>query len=246
LYSWIPREATAAISAAFSPAKDHVTVRLAGDGPALQARPWNYQVTMASLPLALDGTGGLTTEADLVSLEIVTADGARYDVTPAKNFIASTREPVVAVVLPAGPNGLLRADLHFTSPGLWGRVRKGQVTLRGRMIVEYAQAGSAEIHCRRTAAPQFPGARSVGLTECDSVELGGRDVRFAGHRMTESRYSLSHFPADTWLSPIHRSRALYENRAPSVSAKAFVPRGFEVVDYAIPNIDLNRFVARTR
>jgi hypothetical protein len=246
LYSWIPRDATAAISAAFSPAKDHVTVRLAGTSPAQPDRPWNYQVTLVSLPLALDGAAGFMKHADLVSLEIVTADGSRYRVTPAKNFSASTREEALAIVSPASAGRPPRADLYFTSPRVWDRVRLGTVTLRGRMIVEFAQEGAAEIHCRRSVASFYPETRSFIEAECDTVELAARNVRFAGHRMTETHYSLSHFPADPWLSPVHRSGALYAKGAAPVSPKAYLPRGFEVVDYMIPNLDLNRFVVRTR
>jgi hypothetical protein len=247
LYAWIPRTATAAISAAFSPAADHVTVRLAGDRPAREALAWNYQVAVVSLPLVLDGAAGEEAETDPVSLEMITGDGARYNVTPAKNFMASTKEPVVATVLPAGPGGQLRGDLYFIDSRLWERVRSGRVTLRGRVIVQYDEAISraGEMHCVRTVLSRFTRSIEHGLFECDSVEIGGRNIRFSrlGQAMQEDRYSVSHFPADPWLSPVHRSQSLsYADGSPTI----YAPRGLEVVDYTISNIDLNQFLVRTR
>ncbi|HVV44456.1 MAG TPA: hypothetical protein VHC72_04600 [Bryobacteraceae bacterium] len=245
LYSWIPRNATAAISAAFSPAKDHVTVRLAGEGPARPDSPWS-QVTTVSLPLVLEGGSGEASGVDPVTLEIIAADGSHYDVTPATAVNPAAKDPAVVALFPAGPGGQLRADLYFTSPRMWDRVRHGKVTLRGHMIVEYARAGAGEIHCRNSVPSQFPGLSSTGLVECESVELGGRNVRFGGRGLAERRFSLSHFPADPWLSPIHRLRALHEEGGASIHAEPYVPRGFEVVDYTIPDLDLNQFVGRTR
>jgi hypothetical protein len=245
LYSWIPRDATAAISAAFSPAKDHVAVRLAGEGPARPDSPWR-QVTTVSLPLVLEGVIGEESGVDPVTLEIIAADGSRYDVTAARAVNPAAKEPAVVALFPAGSRGQLRADLYFTSPRMWDRIRQGKVTLRGRMIVEYAQTGAAEIHCRHSVPSPFPRLSSAVLVECDSVELGGGNVRFGGRGLAERRFSLSHFPADPWLSPIHRSRALHEEGGASIHAEPYVPRGFELIDYTIPNLDLNQFVGRTR
>ena len=254
LYSWVSRDATAAISAAFSPAKDHVTVRLAGEGPARPDSPWGRQLTTVSLPLALDGATGRESETDAVSLEVVTAEGARYDVKPAKSLNPAAKDPIGVSIFATGPRGELSEDIYFTSPQLWERVRRGRVTLRGRMIVEFEDAmqdaadRAGEIHCQRNVLSRSTQQIFRAVFECDSVEIGGRSIRnsIRGREpMQEPRYSLSHFPADTWLSPVHRSRAFFAG-GDVFDLRPYAPRGFEIIDYTIPNIDLNPFLVRAR
>ncbi len=243
LYGWIPRNATAAISVALSAAGRPVAVRLSGDGPARPGWPLSVQMTTVSLPLLIEGATGDLRDIDPVKLELATADGAHYDVKPAPAVSPAANDPISVAVSPAGPQGQLREDIYFTTPSVWERVARERVTLRGRMIVEFQQKADGAIDCRRSPSSQF---LRYGVLECESVELGGRDIRIWGHGISEHQYSASHFPSDPWLSPIHRSQALF--RVPDVppSITPTRSRGFVVVDYTIPNVDLNQFVVRSR
>jgi hypothetical protein len=252
LYSWIPRDATAAVSAALSrtPGGD-LTVRIGSETPRFSFGNWRYNVATVRIPLVLDGGGLSERQADQVSLEIVTADGNRYHVTPAQNLIPASREAITATLYKTPRGGSTWEVLDVFHADAWDRLRKGRVTLRGRMIVEYEQAAgraavrSGEIHCVRSTFPRLGQPAILALFGCDSVEIGGRNIRFsdrAGASMQERRFSLSHFPADRWLSPLHRS---YESTSDVLPA-AYVPRGFRVVDYELPDIDLNQFVVEAR
>lgn len=243
LYSWIPRNTTAAISATLSAADRPVAVRLSGDGPARPGWPLSVQMTTVSLPLLIDGATGEERDIDPVSLELATADSAHYDVKPTPAVSPAAKDPISVAVSPAGPQGQLREDIYFTSPGMWERVARARVTLRGRMIVEFQQKADGEIDCRRSPGSQF---LRYGVLECESVELGGRDIRISGHGISEHQYSTSHFPSDPWLSPIHRSQALYPERDARPAITPTRSRGFEVVDYTIPDVDLNQYVVRPR
>ena len=253
LYSWLPRNATAAVSAAFSRAPGgDVTVRVGSETPRFSFGAWRYNVATVRIPLVLDGDESFERQADQVSLEIVTADGNRYNVTPARDINPATREAVAATLYKTPAGGATWEVLDFVHADVWNRLRQGRVTLRGRMIVEYEQAvGRAmlqaeEIHCAGNAASRFTRLVPIVSLGCDSVEIGGRNIRFSDHAgasLQERRVSLSHFPADPWLSPIHRSYAFFTS---DVSPVGYASRGFRVVDYELPNIDLNQFVVEAR
>jgi hypothetical protein len=120
------------------------------------------------------------------------------------------------------------------------------------MIVEYEQAmGQAAmqakaVHCVRNTSSRFARLAHAAAFECDSVEIAGRNIRLPdrdGASMQERGFSPSHFPADRWLSPMHRSHAFFNLDASPV---IYASRGFQVVDYELPNIDLNQFLVRAQ
>lgn len=249
LYTWIPRNATAAVSAAFArAASGDVTVRVGSETPRFSFGNWRYDVATVRIPLILEGGGSFERQADQVSLEIITADGNRYDVTPARDTNHASREAIAATLYKIPRGGATWEVLDFFHADVWERLRKGKVTLRGRMIVEYEHATmqSGEIHCVRNTFSRLGQPATFALFGCDSVEISGRDIRFsdrAGASMQERRFSLSHFPADRWLSPLHRS---YASLTSDVSPAAYMSRGFRVVDYELLDIDLNQFVVEVR
>jgi hypothetical protein len=253
LYSWISLNATAAIAAAFSRAPgDGVNVRVGTETPRFSSGSWRYNVATVRIPLVLDGGGSFDRQADQVSLEIITGDGSRYSVTPARNASPASREAVAAALYNTPASGSIWEVLEFFHADVWARLGKGRVTLRGRMIVEYQQAvgqaimQSGEVHCVRNKSFKFGRLTVPALVGCDSVEIGGRNIRFSrrpGASMQERQFSFSHFPADRWLSPVHRSNGFFTS---DVSPTAYESRGFQVVDYELPNIDLNQFLVEAR
>jgi hypothetical protein len=252
LYSWLPRDATAAVSAAFSRARGgDVTVRVGSETPRFSFGNWRYNVATVRIPLVLDGGGAFERQADQVSLEITTADGNLYNVTPARETSPASREAIAATLYKTPRGGSTWEVLDFFHADVWNQLRKARVTLRGRMIVEYEQAmgqatmQSGEVHCVQNKSFRFRQVPFAALVGCDSVEIGGRNIRFpdrAGASMQERQFSLSHFPADRWLSPVHRSNAFFTS---DVSPVAYASRGFQVVDYELL-IDLNQFVVEAR
>ena len=253
LYSWIPRDATAAVSAAFSRAPGgDVNVRVGSDTPHFSSGSWRYDVATVRIPLVLDGGASFQRQADQVSLEIITADGSRYSVAPVRDASPASREAVAATLYNTPASGSTWEVLEFFHADVWDRLRKGRVTLRGRMIVEYEQAmghatmQSAEVQCVRNTPFRFRRVTFAARVGCDSVEIGGRNIHFSDRpwaSMQERQFSFSHFLADRWLSPVHRSNALFTS---DVSPTAYAPRGFQVVDYEFPDIDLNQFVMEAR
>jgi hypothetical protein len=228
---------------------------------------FGFHVTSVSLPLVLSGTGRLRAQSQPVSLEIVTADGVRYDVPPVRNANPGTKDPVTTMLLPAGPDRYLRQTLNFYNDGLWNRIRSGRVTLRGRMIVEYSQPGEgvelregdvrysrSPARCQVSRISGMPSGFPSNVLECDSVKLGGRDIHLGrregalirGSSPLEEHlfWSFSRFPGEAWLSPVHRSLRIPGGPDGTLVVTPQLPRGFEVVDYTIPNLDLNQFVLR--
>lgn len=269
LYVWIPRDATAALSAVFSPSSESrngTGVRVLAIGPGdVYSLASNFQMTTVALPLMIEGTSGDESQIDPVSLEIITGDGAHFDVTPAKYTNPSSKDQIAATVIGMGTRGQCRLDLHFYSASAWECVRRGSVTLRGRMVANYARPGvsavvsnggatevgeSVRCHKAEFSRPSGPGNQIVSM-ECDSPEIEGRNIavgqesgRWSGVPLMEVPGGWPYrFSVDRWLSPVHRSMASWGGALRGdLKVTPLVPGGYGITDYTLSNVDLKQFV----
>ena len=264
LFNWLPRDTSAAIDIAFSPAQKPptpVSVSLSPDqlNYSEQLRWYNFQLTTVVIPIAFSGfpaTGPdtkMTVDFDEISLEVLGSDGERYQ-TQGENRIEARLENS-------------RQVLRFYIPAVWKRVSGGSVTIHGKVLVRAYRLGeSTAIPLGESAA--IPGVgrcsnivsrdseivlRKFSSVECESPEVAPRDIRVRllrgdvwqglGSLRENASYRQSYVPQDPWLSPVRHGRfgAMGVTLSPWGVARQ-TQFDSALIDYSLPNIDLNRFV----
>ena len=269
LYSWLPRDVSAAVDAAFSPVKKDrtpVSLQLAQREPefSLQQRYYNFQRTTVLIPLDITGVppagGGYyigpriaaaTSQArlDQISLELIRPNGERY----AAQWLDSTNGVKQNRIEARLENSW--QVLEFYAPAVWNRINSGRVTVQGRVLARFYQPGSVtELkpgeetfkpklgHCsNRTGDESAAVLRKVSSVACESPSPSWPLFMF------EQRYGgPSYYPEDPWLSPLRRGVypvAGTQNMTFSITSQTQVDT--VLVDYTIPDIDLSRYVVHT-
>jgi hypothetical protein len=130
------------------------------------------------------------------------------------------------------------------------RVLSGPVTIKGRILARFYQRGQATT-LRPSGRTDIPGLgsclTSADIFECDSAELTPREMPMDGgvllRRGMGTGISLSHYPQETWLSPLHKLIVFSPQRATTTIAPT-TSLGNSLIDYTFPNVDLNQYIVR--
>lgn len=272
LYSWLPRDTSAAIDVAFSPvqrARAPVSLQLAPREPDYhtQQRWYNFQRTTILIPVAFPGlpaeffTPDSYVHLDQISFELILANGERYESQYSPGGYQKNR---IDVRLEDSWQAL-----EFYNPALWSRASSGPVAIHGRILARLYRIGSnrtilragerADIpglgRCSSSSSEESPAAlRKLSVLECDSVELLSRNISFwfdrdsphFGTLRERTFFGISFYPQDPWLSPLHHG-ASFAVAGDFPTAWTVAPQTqFDtvIIDYTIPGLDLNRFVVQ--
>jgi hypothetical protein len=253
LYNWLPRDASAAIRAAFSPAAvgAPITVTIGSRIPttAEQRRYYNNRRTTILLPIEFSRlVSNSNTHLDQISLELTSASGERYEAQWPHSPNDVQRQRIIATL------GPWFQTLELYNAEISKRLLSGPVTIKGRILARFYQPGQSTtlrtsgrteivgpVHCviaRRDAVFPFPSI------ECDSAELASGEMLLDGRLILREDGifgGLSRYPKDPWLSPVHKAMAVIQPRAtPTIAPTSSL--GSAVIDYTFPNVDLNRYI----
>jgi hypothetical protein len=269
LYSWLPRDMSAAIYAAFSPsqpARTVVSLRLSSDEPDYtnQLRRYNFQRTTVLIPVAFRGLPAAAPDAyvslDQVRLELIRSNGERYesDWDPPFNGIRADR-------IDASVDAHWQA-LTFYSPAMWNRLVTGSVTLHGRVLARVYRLGShiavrtgerkdiAGVgRCSNTSSmDSLADLRKISVLECESAEVSparawfdGASPAFQGLPVREPAfYAPTYYPQDPWLSPLRHGIVSQVSATLPMVWNVAPQTQFDtvIIDYTLPALDLNRYV----
>ena len=270
LYSWLPRDTSAAIYAAFSPAqpgRTSVSLGLSSEEPDYnqQLRWYNFQRTTVLIPIAFrglpDAAPDLDVSFDQISLELIRSNGERYESEweTSSNGIRANRIEASA-----------QEDwqvLSFYSPAVWNRLKADPVTLHGRVLVRLYRFGDRVAvragerrdiagvgHCSgKSSMDSRADLRKVSVLECESVDVSGARAWFddgtsvsrgAGFPMRgPGFYGTTYYPQDPWLSPLHYGiSSIAGPSRPTWSVASHTQFDTVIVDYTLRALDLNRYV----
>jgi hypothetical protein len=246
LYHWLPRDASAAIRAAFFPASlgAPVTVTIGSRVPTLsqQRRYYNNRRTTILLPIEFSRlVSNSNTRLDQISLELTSAGGERYEAQwpRSPNDVRSQR-----IIATLGP---LFQTLELYNAEISKRLLSAPVTIKGRILARFYQPGqSTALHpVGRTDIPGLGYCQmSAPFLECDSPELTPREWLMDGRMFLRGGIgtSLSHYPQDPWLSPLHRAAGRVQQPAQTVAPA--IALGSAVIDYTFSRVDLNQYLVR--
>jgi hypothetical protein len=272
LYNWLPRDTSAAISAALSPVppgQGRLSVSVLSQALELtiQQRVYNSRRTTALMPVAV---AGLSSDAnarfDQVSLVLTTADGEQYEAEGRGDSDSILKNHIVAQLNEFNPGGPLWQSLDFYNPAVWSKLQRGPVTLRGRMFVSFYRSTDSttlepgqhseapDLRCVNAMSVDPRNSFGLSTLDCESPETAPRNIRLGlqengyvsrrGYLREHRFFGPSPYPADPWLSPLWKSADAVQGdrgRATFVVTPQ-IPLGSAVIDYTIPDLDLNRFV----
>ncbi len=260
LYSWLPRDTSAAIYASFSPRV--VSPRVEGHAaPAMQIvsrepdyntqlRWYNFQRTTVLIPLVISPLPSLNWQSQdvwvsQVSLTLTGADGEQYE-SQWMNSSNGVRQNRIEARLDDSWQ-----VLELYAPKVWDRLRSGPVTIRGRALVRLYRHGD-RVTLQTGTKGFFPGLgicsntfesnaimRKISIVQCESPS-----PQWPRSLLRERvNYGPAYYPQDAWLSPIHRgTNAMIGG---DVRERYLVPQtqvDTAIVDYTLPGVDLNRYV----
>ena len=250
LYNWLPRDASAAIRAAISPAHSApITLTIGSLAPTLsdQQRYYNNRRTTILIPIEVSG---LAPNARLsqISFELTSAAGEHYEAQwpHSSNDVRSQRISADLDMFRGGRPSFQALELY--NADIAKRLLSGPVTIQGRMLARFYQPGQSTI-LRPVGRTDVPGLGycqiAAAAFECDSPELTSREMQMNRGFFLRDRISigLSHYPQDPWLSPLHRVAGPVQQR-PMQTVAPTISLGSAVIDYTFPNVDLNQFVVR--
>ena len=247
IYNWLPRDASAAIGAAFSPASlsAPMTITIGPRVPTVSDRQryYNNRRTTILLPIEFSRlVSNSNTRLDQISLELTSAAGEHYEAQwpNSSNDVRSQR-----ITATLGP---LFQTLELYNTEISKRLLSGPVTIKGRILARFYQPGQAT-NLRPSGRTDIPGLGycqiAAAAFECYSPELTPREILMDRRALLRGGIgiSLSHYPQDPWLSPLHRVAGSVFQRPTETVAPA-ISLGAAVIDYTFPDVDLNRFVVR--
>ena len=246
IYNWLPRDASAAIRAAISPTHSApITVTIGSRVPTSsdQLRYYNNYRTTILLPIEFSRlVSNSNTRLDQISLELTSAAGEHYEAQwpNSSNDVRSQR-----ITATLGP---LFQTLELYNTEISKRLLSGPVTIKGRILARFYQPGQAT-NLRPSGRTDIPGLGycqiAAAAFECYSPELTPREILMDRRALLRGGIgiSLSHYPQDPWLSPLHRVAGPVQQR-PMQTVAPTISLGSAVIDYTFPNVDLNQFVVR--
>ena len=265
LYTWLPRDISAAIFVAFSPvdskqapASVHVTTReLDYSG---QQRWYNFQRTTVLIPLDLTGIPDRKSDTDVrldqISLVMTAANGERFESQwqVSSNGVRANR-------IEARLENKWQA-ISFYAPAVWNRINRGPVTIHGRILESLYRfgmettiqpGGRTDIaglgRCSMTSSVNSTAnLRDMSILECESVDVAPGNIRIAGafhpiafNLREHAFYGPTYTPQDPWLSPLRHGISI----SGGAMMKSVAPQTLfhtALIDYTMPNVDLNAYV----
>lgn len=272
VYNWLSRDASAAISAALSPAS-------AGQGPVSVADTprepdhsfgWRYPAfrgTATMIPITFSGLpANIVTHFEAVSLELSGPKGERFAATWPRSQEEYRKREILAELPPQYRPGVGWLGIRFLNPAVWNSLRQGPVTIHGRLLASFYRSGKRIVlpprarteiaglgYCTTPAVPDpaDPQRRFEPL-ECESAGIPLRNVQagqiLEGPRelraMQESIFVGISSPQERWLWPLRKGVSLPDGSSRPWTVMESMPAGSAIVDYTIPNLDLNAFVVQ--
>jgi len=254
VYNWLPRDTSAAMKAAISPAHGapiSLTLGTRVPIPTEQRTYNNFRQTAFLIPIQFSGLG-TNSHLDQISFEMTTAMGQHYEAQWAhsSNDVRSQR---ITAGLDLYTSGLpLFQWLEVGSLDVSKKLLSGPVTIKGRMFARLYQPGQAItlrtsgrtelagfVYCRFPARDAY---MPFAAAECDSPELAADQMLLNGNRFLRNSFITgpSHYPQEPWLSPLHRGIEPFQQRTTFTIAPT-TPLGSAVIDYTFPDVDLNRY-----
>jgi len=268
-YSWLPRDMSAAIRAAFSPAPAGapISVTVGSLAPTFfeLQRYYNNRRTTILIPLQFSGLDPIV-QLDQISLELTSAGGEHYEAQwPHSSNEVRSQRITTGLDMHSGKLPPFQW-LELGSPEIAKRLLNGTVTINGRFLARFYKPGGPTTlrSVGRTDVPGLGYCLSSGplptgrvfdmmLTfECESPELTSREMLANGGSFLRDRINFgpSRYPEDPWLSPLHGgiSANSVAKDAPLPSRRDTVAPapsiGSAIIDYTFPGVDLNRFLVR--
>jgi hypothetical protein len=250
LYSWLPREASAAIYAAFSPVQSNrapVSLRVDSREPdySTQQRWYNFQRTTVLIPVAFAGLPSELQPSDVrldqISLELIRADGERYEAQWLNSSNGVRRNRIDARLENSWQ------ALEFYSPAVWNRLSSGPVTLRGRILARLYRSGNRTTmrpddrtfipglgYCsNRSSMASIAILRKVSVVECEAPS-----PQWPAFMLSPRYYGPAYYPQDPWLSPLWRgtiSGMGTEFMAIEIASQTQFDS--VIIDYTLPGLD---------
>jgi hypothetical protein len=254
LYNWLPRDASAGISAALHPApagQPRLSMQLSGQSldPAMARRYYNFQRNTLLLPYTFPGSPpDRIIRFEQISFELIRANGERYE----------AQWPISVYLNDIDPTGHMVQEVEFYNAAIWNKLRSGPVTVHGRIFAEFDRAGTrttvtegvrTEVSGLGFCVTGFQGMMST--IGCESPEVNPREMRaeitaggnvYPAYMTARLFFGWSPYPEDPWLSPLHRGSTLNSSGTVFSSVTPMFQVGSAVIEYTFPNIDLNRFL----
>ena len=267
LYSWLPRDTSAAIYVAFSPVQPDppaLSVSLASREPDFyQQRRWyNFQRTTVLLPVTVDGLPfgrdayGTEVRLDQIVLEMTGANGDKYEADWLNYSNGVRRNRIEARLDELGERW---QAISFYIPAVWNSTSRGPVTIHGRILARFYRWGE-HTEVRQGERTEIPvgycsnafrgdatsGPRTLSTLDCEIAEVAPGDLLVlpTGRLFEHAFYGPSLFLPDPWLSPLrHGTNSIAGNvlATPWTVAPKTLFHAV-LIDYTIPNVDLNRYV----